>query len=106
MVAMGAGVLPHRASGSPHRSSSSAGAHPLAFWLWNVSLRHLILMLLVVLIVTPITTHYYLSTLWEAGRGDAGGDGDGGAYRSRVKLDHTEEITGSRVADLKVITQP
>ena len=72
------------------------------------------MMLLFVLIVTPITTHYYLSTL--AGGAVGEGDDEGiqtgvndidlgihyGNAASRYKLDHTQEITGSRVADLKV----
>ena len=65
----------------------------------NISLRYLILILLSVLIVTPITTHYYLSTL-------VGDTGSKEVIQNEIDIEEKykldQEITGSRVVNLRV----
>lgn len=78
--------------------------------LCNISMKYVILMLFCILIITPITTHYFLSSLAGGYKGDevelgqlGGGLGELGVqYGNRFRLDHTEDLTSSRIEDLKV----
>ena len=64
-------------------------------WLWHVKLTYLIGMLVLIMITVPLITHYYISNI-HVSSSDAED-----TFRSRTKLDHTEDLTSVKASDLK-----
>ena len=63
------------------------------YWMTNIRLSRLIVLLLFILITVPLIAHYYISNMGSESYGDT--------HRSRSKLEHNEDLASLKASDLK-----
>ena len=81
-------------SGMPFTSKRNPETGSLCHWLSNVRLSRIIICILVVLVIVPVVTHYYLSGV--------GNEQSESAFHSRTKLDLPDDLGSAKAAEVKL----